>query len=263
MNKLAKNFLWGVGFVIVVVLGVRIALVVTTLHGRSVPVPDFTGKTVEQSRLLAEKSDMKIVVVDSVFVSKVPRGTTYRQNPLAGTNVKKGRTVYLTVNAVGEKRVVMPNLVGLSLRQAKSELLSGGFDMGELIYESDIATNNVLRQLFCGETVEPGTLLPSDSVIDLVLGRSDADALTNVPTLIGKRREKAVDAAKEGSFNIGHLSFDTTVKTKSDSLMAFVYRQWPKEGETALMGTRMTLYLTMDPMKVIVEEPKADSTTVQ
>ena len=49
--------------------------------------------------------------------------------------------------------------------------------------------------------------------------------------------------------NIRSLNFDKTVKDYSDSLNAMVYRQSPEE-EECLMGTGVTLYLTLDKNKV-------------
>ena len=38
----------------------------------------------------------------------------------------------------------MPNLVGLSMRQAIAELQSRGLVLGKLVYVEDLATTNVL-----------------------------------------------------------------------------------------------------------------------
>ena len=54
------------------------------------------------------------------------------------------------------KKVSMPNLVGYSMRQAKAELNSRGLSLGKLIYVSDIATNNVLKQIYRNREIRPG-----------------------------------------------------------------------------------------------------------
>ena len=64
----------------------------------------------------------------------------------------------------------MPNLVGLSMRQALAELQSRGLVLGKLIYVQDMATNNVLRQLHGNREINPGKTIETDTVIDLVLG---------------------------------------------------------------------------------------------
>ena len=93
----------------------------------------------------------------------------YSQNPIAGSKVKKGRRILITINAINPQMVEMPSLVGFSLRQAYTELTSKGLSIGSLIYIEDIATNNVLEQRYNGQPVAPKTLLESESDIDLLL----------------------------------------------------------------------------------------------
>ena len=163
--------------------------------------------------------------------------------------MKKGRRILLTINAVTPKSVTMPNLVGYSMRQAKAELLSRGLQLGRLIYVNDIATNNVLKQIMSDKEIMPGVQVESESVIDLVVGLNPADDRTVVPYIVGSRYLNAVDAVHDRYLNIRSLNFDKTVKDYSDSLNAMVYRQSPEE-EECLMGTGVTLYLTLDKNKV-------------
>ena len=137
------------------------------------------------------------------------------------------------------------------MRQAKAELLSRGLQLGTLIYVKDIATNNVIRQLYRNSEIEPGTKIESGSAIDLVVGLNDTDNVTYVPYIIGSRYMNAVNSVHDNSLNIDRLIFDGTVKDYTDSLNAVVYRQIPEMSEEPQkMGSSVTLYLTMDKGKV-------------
>jgi beta-lactam-binding protein with PASTA domain len=146
----------------------------------------------------------------------------------------------------------MPNLVGLSMRQALAELQYRGLLPGKLIYVEDMATNNVLRQLRGNREIEPGVSIESETVIDLVLGlNSESDANTYVPDLVGKRYMSAVDLVHKQSLNVKTLKFDDSVKDYEDSLNAVVYRQSPEPSEMPVnLGEDVSLYMTVNPERI-------------
>lgn len=258
-NWIVKNLLLAALTVVVLIAGAGILLKVLTRHNEEIKVPDFSNMTVSEARTAALAHNVRIDVTDSVYIKRMGRGTVYRQVPAAGSMVKKGRRISLTINSVLPKRITMPNLVGYSMRQAKAELSSRGLNLGKLIYVEDIATNNVLKQIFRNREIKPGTPVESESRIDLVVGLSNMDNTTYAPTLYGIRYLSAIDAVHNSSLNINGLSFDNTVKTYNDTLNSFVYRQEPDTSSVSplLMGSEMTLYFTLDESKI--PEPQTDS----
>lgn len=261
MLKKVWNFIWNnwicrnllLGAVVLAVLAVcaNFMLAALTSHNEEILVPDFTGMTMQRARQEAAGDGLRLEVVDSVYSKGIARGAIVRQEPRPASQVKKGRRIRLTVNASVPKKIPMPNLVGYSLRGAMAELSTRGFEIGKLMYVKDIATNNVLSQLYHNAEIEPGTLLPSESRIDLVLGLDANDNLTNVPYVLGSRYRAAVERVHLNSLNIGRLIFDRNIRTFSDSLNAVVYRQNPEYGpESVSVGRNVTLYLTLDESKV-------------
>jgi beta-lactam-binding protein with PASTA domain len=145
----------------------------------------------------------------------------------------------------------MPNLVGYSMRQAKAELNAKGLNLGKLIYVSDIATNNVLKQLYHNMDIRPGTSIESGSDIDLQVGLNEGENRTYVPDVVGQKYLRAVDVIHDNSLNVSHLNFDSSVKNYTDSLNAVVYRQSPLASQASiLMGTQVSLSLTVNPSKI-------------
>ena len=124
-----------------------------------------------------------------------------------------------------------------------------------------MATNNVLRQLHNGEVIEPGTMIESEAVIDLVVGLNSRDNVTFIPYLAGLRNLSAVEAVHDHSLNLGSLKFDETVKDYEDSLNAVVFKQVPEACDSipVKMGEEVSLYLTLDHSKIpIIEEVVED-----
>jgi beta-lactam-binding protein with PASTA domain len=254
-----RNILGAIAFFLLLWLACTLVLNALTHHGKSIEVPDFTNMTLPEARRAAHNSGLKIEVVDSIFIRRMERGAVYSQNPKVGSEVKKGRIINLTINAMNPKLVSMPNLVGYSMRQAKAELNARGLALGKLFYVDDIATNNVIRQLYKNRQIKPGKKIESGSEIDLEVGLNPENNLTTIPDLMNKKYLRAVDDVHENSLNIGRLVFDSSVKDYADTLNAQVYKQVPgKSNEPVLMGSDVTLYLSIDPNKITLKENKAE-----
>ena len=260
-NWIVKNILIAISIVVVLIVGSMIFLNVFTKHNQELTVPDLANLTVEEAQMVAAGAGMRVEVTDSAFVKRMKRGAVYRQNPVPGSKVKEGRRISLTINAVNPRQITMPDLIGYSTRQAKAELLSRGLVLGSLIYVQDMATNNVLKQLHNNKEIEPGVMIESESVIDLVVGLNSRDNMTFVPYLAGLRNLSAVEAVHDHSLNLGKLRFDETVKDYEDSLNAVVYKQVPEACDSipVPMGDKVSLYLTLDHSKVpVIEEVVED-----
>lgn len=242
--------------------GVRYGLRSFTQHNKYVEVPDFVGRTMSQAEALAQQDDLQLIVVDSVYVNRFTHGAVYSQNPAPGHQVKHGRKIYLTVNALRKKQVTVPSMVGLSVRQAKVELFSNNLVLGKLNYVRDIATNNVLGQMIKGKDVTPGTKVDAGTVVDLKVGLSPDDSYTMVPTLYELPYNKAVEAVQNNYLNVNKVVFDYTVRSYSDSLAAFVYRQSPEPSEYQVrMGQQVNIYLTLDRNRLPL--PKVEETVTE
>lgn len=244
-NWVVKNLALGATFVICIVAAASLFLSVFTQHNKEIDVPDFSNLTYMEAVELAEAGGVRVEIGDSLYVRRLKPGVVCSQNPKAGEKVKKGRRVLLTVNTMLPKKVSMPSLTGFSLRQAKAELTRNGLLLGKIIYTEDIATNNVLRQTYKGVDIRPGEMIASGSTVNLVVGLSPTENQTFIPDLKGRQYQRAIDKIHDNSLNVGKVRFDKTVTNYSDSMNAIVVRQSPGvSGETVVMGTEVTIYLS-------------------
>ena len=233
-----------------------------TRHNQELEVPTFINLTVEQAQVIAQQNNLRLEVTDSVYINRMAPGTIFRQNPEAAGKVKKNRRILLTINATQPKMVKMPELTGYSLRQAQSELISNQLVLGKLVYEEDMATNNVLGQLYKGKEIKAGEKIPSESIIDLRLGINDADSTTYIPEVRGVPYRLLREKLAENSLNITKVIFDESVTNYADSLSAWVYKQIPEPSDsiTVRLGTGVTLYLSKvkEPEFTVIEEITED-----
>ena len=72
---------------------------------------DFQGLFIEEVSNELEQLGLKYQIIDSVFTAAVPKGAIYIQDPIAGTFVKEGRTLYFTVRRIGSEKIRIPKEV--------------------------------------------------------------------------------------------------------------------------------------------------------
>lgn len=230
---------------------VSYSLKAITRHNKELVVPDFTNKSLESALILAGIYDVRLDVTDSVYIQRMGRGMITKQNPKPGSKVKKNRRILLTINSINPKQSYVPSLIGYSLRQAKTELVSRGLSIGKLIYQDDMATNIVLSQMYNEKDIEPETVINAGTEIDLVLGMNRSNNRTFIPVAYGYTFIPARDMLIDSYLNIDNVYFDKTVSSYSDSLNAVVYRMEPAPSNNVSykMGRGVQLYLTLDKSK--------------
>jgi beta-lactam-binding protein with PASTA domain len=214
-----------------------------TDHGESLTIPSVKGKNLIQAGKMIEELDLQWQIQDSSFHQDLAPGAVIDQNPEPGTQVKKGRLVYLVVNASQPPKTEVPDLAGKSsLKQAQLLLRSYGFKVGETIYRPDPHLNAVLSLQHGGRTISPKTKLPKGSVIDLVAGDGLGGGMMALPYLIGLTLEEARFKLRANNLNIGAVVVDEDV---TDTLSAIVYRQLPvfQPGNTVNTGEPIDLFL--------------------
>jgi serine/threonine-protein kinase len=98
--------------------GERIQLFVSS-GPEQVEVPDVTGLSRDSAENLLTDAGLEVAVVERE--SQEPQDDVISQNPAAATKVDRGSTVTITVSK-GIEKVSVPNVVGLSRRDALTQL---------------------------------------------------------------------------------------------------------------------------------------------
>ena len=267
-NILLDKTLWkhlGIisGVAILLLLAIFMSLRIYTLHGKSEPLPDLTGLTESQLQEVLQNRHLRYVIIDSVHFAHMPKGVVVEQEPGPGTNVKRNRRIFLTINSWFDEQVAMPNLVDYSIRSAKVILESSGLNLGNLIYVPSEYTNLVLDQQVRGVTIAPGTLINKGSSVNLLVGSGLSSETTFVPNLIGLKLRAAQHVTQGAFLNIRSTIYDSTVISLSDTLNSFVWRQSPTAhpGAVLNLGSSIDVWLTMDETLLMVEEPPIQEQT--
>jgi beta-lactam-binding protein with PASTA domain len=207
------------------------SLSLLTRHYSEVKVPNVTGRDVKMAVTELERLGFD-VDIDSAYEPTLKKYLVLSQIPEVNATVKKGRTIFITVNKAEPPVTPMPNLLNLSFRSALMILKSNKLNLGDTIFKPDIAKGAVLDQLYMGVSIRPGQMVPQGSKIDLVVGDGLGNTEFNVPDVIGMTYQEAIAV-----LNANGLQFTTIWDGGiSDSATAIVYRQTPR-ALNELMGS--------------------------
>ena len=128
-----KTILLIAGLSVTILIVLLLLFRIYTHHGRSIAVPDFSDLPVEDAGKYIAKRKLRYEILDSIYVAEKDGGVIVDQYPKPGSLVKKNRKIYLTINANSPEKIMMPNLVGITLREARTKIEIAGLKLGNLI----------------------------------------------------------------------------------------------------------------------------------
>ena len=247
-----KHFAFAFGGIIIGIYIVLLLLKLYTHHGQALSVPVLEGLTMEEARELASDKNLRLQIIDSVFIQGKPGGTIVAQNPSANSKVKAKRFIFVTLNAISPEKTEMPDVIGYSLRQAQDNIENRGLKVGNINYVPDIAVNYVLKQLYKNREVAPKTKINKGSRIDLVVGMGVSSERTALPNLVGLSLDNAQETMSGAYLNLGAVVYDNSVETYDDSSKALIWKQIPDyhPGSTINLGSPVDVFLTVDRSKL-------------
>ena len=167
--------------VIAIIFGVLHWLDVYTHHGKSIMVPNVNGLPYEEARNELSKKNLNVEIVDSNYVKGMLPGAILEQKPIAGSKVKIGRTVYLTINTGEVPKITLPDIIdNSSFRQAEARLRAMGFKLTEPEYiegEKDW----IYGVKYNGKELTSGEKIPREAVLTLCVGDDElkGDSIRN------------------------------------------------------------------------------------
>lgn len=274
LRSLMKNiYFWGgvgvllmIGFVAYLVVDAAI-MPAYTRHDVSIRVPNVESRPFEEAKSLMQDRSLQVQRQVGRYNPNVDRGIVVDQTPLPSAKVKPGRRVYLTVNAGELPTVRLPDLTGMSVREAKNRLSSLDLEVGT-VQEDPIPSpyaNTITKQ-----TPTPGDSLKEGKSVDLWYSTGLGDQEVAVPNVVGytvsdardfllrqELRSVVVDTNLTGDEG---LAQDVDV----DSLESTIYvrRQGHSPDARVQAGTEIRLFTTTDETEAMERrEALEDSTT--
>ena len=223
--------------IIGVLAAILIAGIATWYFTRSdtKPVPGVVGLQVDDAVTKLQADGFKVAIVRQS--NDQAAGVVFGQNPAADTDADEGSSVRVLVSN-GPSTTTVPNAVGLTQSDARSQLVEAGFTVTTAQVFSEQPSGEVVAQdPAAGEKVAPGTKVR----LNVSKGSGEVD----VPSVVGA----ALDDARS---DLEAQGFKSSVRrVASDRPVDTVVAQSPSGG-TAPKGATVRLSVS--------EGPPADTT---
>lgn len=241
-----------------------------TRHDLAVQVPDVENRPYQKAKQLMEQQDLTVKRQVGRYNPNVPRETVVDQNPPPSSSVKPERRVYLTVNAGDVPTVSVPDLNGISVREAKNRISSLGLKPGTIDPDSlpSPYPNTITRQ-----DPEPGDSLKKGGIVDLWFSTGLGQDTVQVPGVKGRSVEEArrrlhqqklravvVNSRTSGTEEDKSPS-DVSQSADTSGVRQFVRRQSRPPNAKVKAGTEIRLFTTSDSTEVPDPETVSQDTT--
>lgn len=256
-RPLWQNILIGFGISIFLLLVFLFLLNRITNHGEYLVVPEVKGKNYLDIKDQLENQGFEVVIQDSIYVDSIAPNAIIKQFPEPEATVKVNRVIYLTVNCTVPPTIPMPNLIGMSFRNALLELRSLGLKMGDTTFIPDMAKNAVKDQLVDGVQIKPGAQISMGTKIDLLIGSGLGGGAVPVPDLYGLTYSEAKLVMELNGITTGVVLLDEGLM---DTTLGFIYWQNPNPFDEQLNVNMIRAGQLMDiRVSAIKPEKKADT----
>ena len=156
-------------FFILIFLALQ-GLSVYTRHNKAIIIPDVKGLLLADAFVFLENKGLRYELIDSVYTKDVKPGAIVDIIPAIGSKVKKGRILYITINAHTVQMAAIPNIKDFSLRQGEAQIHAQGFTSVEIKYVSGPYRDLIIGVALQGKDLNPGELVPLTSELILKVG---------------------------------------------------------------------------------------------
>lgn len=203
---------------------------------QDVRIPDVTGLTEEQAIERLEEAALALGDIIEEESNDYDEGIVIRTNPDVNSSVKEGSEINLYVSSGGE-RVEVPDVTGLSYREARQELEDLGFtvireeESSETVPSGDVIHQNI----DAGEEVVPVKT-------ELILTVSSGRTTFALRDLSGYSWQGVADYVADTSLNI------TRTEEYSDEIAeGMIISQSPEAGTQMGRGDRLEVIVSQGP----------------
>lgn len=186
-------------FVILVLIADKLVMPIVTRHGEEFELPDFTDLSTEEAEAELKQLDLRFQVASKQYSPGKEEGIVLQQFPIPGTRVKSGREIKF-VTSLGKKMVPIPDLGGLSVRQAMLDLESAGLVLGEISMAfSDTLPARVVFFSYPAANTE----IPLGAPVNLMVNRGRATNFTYMPKVVGMPMSEAIKKIEDKGLKVG------------------------------------------------------------
>lgn len=204
-------------------------------HGGTLSVPDVTKMQFEEACKVLDDAGLVGIEADKILDNAHAIGDVITQNPAPGSIVKYGRRVYLTVCG-GEVEVLVPQLRGRSLRDARFALERDGLVLGDIEYA---ASNQNPENTIISQSIPPTSKVKRGTTIGVVVSAGKPDRSIEIPNLFGKSLSEAIKLLTRYGLKVGNITYQVNIELLPNTIVD----QYPQAGAAADSGKAVDLFV--------------------
>jgi beta-lactam-binding protein with PASTA domain len=196
--------IWILTTAVLILLLDRVLMPLLVRHNQQIEVPDVVEMTVAEAESTLAQAGLRLVETSQEYDPFIPPGMILWQQPEGGSLVKgRGRNIDVIISKGGEK-VTVPNLQGVSLRQARFLLERVGLGMGKITW---MYTEDFPEQVVISSAPGYKAVVYQGEVIDLLVSQGPVPPTAVVPDFVGQSLEGAILLARDAGLKIGTISY--------------------------------------------------------
>jgi len=216
--RLFYGALLAVVFVGAVWFGFRQSIV-----GRSVTVPDLTGKTPEEALGAARAVGLQIEEQGSRarYDDRIAAGRVLLQQPEAGSLAKPMQSVRIVLS-LGARQLRVPELTGLAPRAAALKLSRESLELGPVSWYRDPSA----PQGIVAQDPEVETPAARGEAVRALMSRGAPDARIVMPDFVGKDAQAVKERLEKFGFRVGSARYEAYEGVRPNTIL----KQFPPAG---------------------------------
>ena len=209
---------------------------IITRHGDEFVLPNFVNEKLVEAQLELEELGLGYEIASEEFSPGKEKGIILSQYPIPGTKVKSERAIKFILS-LGQKLIPIPELAGLSVRQAILDLETAGLELGEIAWaHSDTLPEKVVVFSYPAGSTE----IPLGSPVNIMVNRGRALDFTYMPRVVGMQLSEAELLLEEKILKLGLVTY----RRDENYLPETVLEQSEREGSELDNWTEIDLVLS-------------------
>jgi eukaryotic-like serine/threonine-protein kinase len=223
---------------ILLLLGVfdQVIMPLVTRQGSDFPLPDFTGQTTVAVDGKLQDLDLTYAIASEEYAPGKEKGIIIRQFPIAGTQVKPGRSIKFVISK-GQKMVSIPQVAGKSVRQAILDLETADLRLGEIAWAF---SDTIPEKVVVFSYPAANTQVSAGSSVNLMVNRGRATDIVFMPKIVGMTLVDARKVMEEKGLKIGRIEY----KGDENFLPETVLEQSEVEGAELMLGAEVDVVVS-------------------
>lgn len=201
-------------------------------HDAAVPVPEVVGMDVAAARRACDAVGLQLLEEGKRHGNGVLPGHVLSQSPAAGSAVKPGRNVRVLVS-LGTEVVTMPDVRGLTLRQATLQIENAQLLLGDIARIRDGDGGEIVR----ATRPAAGAAIARGDSVTLLLEIGAVKESFLMPNLLGQDLGDARALIESRGFRVGRVTY----RAASGVYPGTVLEQYPDSGSLVRGGDSIDL----------------------